>query len=715
MAISFIGQAGAAATTVTVPAHAIGDYIVIAAYRTAITAPTLPAGFKTIVTATGNANSVRIGYKVATSTSDTSGTWTNATVLNCAVYRGVTGVGRTGVAGTGAAGTTTAIPTFTLDNKNGKSWVVAFAGSKQATSQGTPLAGATTLRGTQIGTTSDTMLADTNAGVSTFSATTSANGSSVVSAGASFELLSSDNMSTFADPFNALTLNSTFWTQFTAGSATLTFDATGAKATFPATSSSATDGDINSVVGYDLTGSAAYIHILQNTSGTNNDNNFSLWDSNDNTNVLQWQIEAGSIFAQHQINGIQTNDFSTTYSLTTHAWLRIRESGGTIFWDTAPDASGLPGTWVNRFSIASPIRITNLYFDIGAISFGVDTSAGNFKWINLNPSTAPSAAITQVAATVTATGGTQAIATVNNVAISQLAATVTATGGTQTLLAKQFVTLAQIAGNITATGGTQSIATVNNVAITQAHATLTATGGTQAIATTNFVAISQVGATLTATGGTQTAQTRVTIAQVAGTLTATGGTQSVATSNFVAITQVAATLTATGGTQAAIAAFQANISQVAATITATGGTQAVATVNKVAITQAHATLTATGGTQVVASQRLVNIVQVKAAITATGGTQAVASKTSIALGQLAATLTVRGGTQVMLIPPIFVPLTATLSSFTNDAESTSSTNIADVPSSDTISNVDSPTNQEALDNLGSDAILQSETNEGILG
>lgn len=190
MAISFVGQAGAAATTVTIPAHNIGDYIIIFAYRTAATAPTVPAGYNAVPngTATGNANSFVVGYKVATSTSDTSGTWTNATLLNAVVYRGLLGIG--GAKGqTNAAALTAAIPAITMTNNSGSSWVVAFAGSKQATSQGTPLAGATTLRGTQTGTTSDSVAADTNAGVTSFSATTSANASSVTSSGVALELL----------------------------------------------------------------------------------------------------------------------------------------------------------------------------------------------------------------------------------------------------------------------------------------------------------------------------------------------------------------------------------------------------------------------------------------------------------------------------------------------------------------------------------------------
>lgn len=43
---------------------------------------------------------------------------------------------------------------------------------------------------------------------------------------------------------------------------------------------------------------------------------------------------------------------SIVYDATNHAWLRLREAGGTIYWDTAPDNAGVPGTWTNQASKA---------------------------------------------------------------------------------------------------------------------------------------------------------------------------------------------------------------------------------------------------------------------------------------------------------------------------------------------------------------------------
>ena len=98
--ISRIGSASAEATTITIPAgHHQGDIILIAAFRDGNTTnPSVPAGWTTItVTTDGTTCSTSVGWKIATSNSETSGTWTNATGLMCHVYRGVDHISPFGV------------------------------------------------------------------------------------------------------------------------------------------------------------------------------------------------------------------------------------------------------------------------------------------------------------------------------------------------------------------------------------------------------------------------------------------------------------------------------------------------------------------------------------------------------------------------------------------------------------------------------------------
>lgn len=144
MTISFVGAQGNAGTTVTIPTHQSGDLILIFAYRDGnATAPATPAASGTVPTWTligsggANQNSSNFRYAVATASTTTSGTWTNASELICLVYRGTKLVGTS--AGDGASSTTIAYPALSLNRTDGSSWVVGVAGHRSATNvEGAP-------------------------------------------------------------------------------------------------------------------------------------------------------------------------------------------------------------------------------------------------------------------------------------------------------------------------------------------------------------------------------------------------------------------------------------------------------------------------------------------------------------------------------------------------------------------------------------------------
>lgn len=92
MAISRVGSASAQATTITIPTHQSGDLILIVANRNNAIPATVPSGWVTRTAGFSTGNSVMLGWKLAKSSSETSGTWTNASVLHCVVYRGSAGI-----------------------------------------------------------------------------------------------------------------------------------------------------------------------------------------------------------------------------------------------------------------------------------------------------------------------------------------------------------------------------------------------------------------------------------------------------------------------------------------------------------------------------------------------------------------------------------------------------------------------------------------------
>ena len=146
--ISFIGQATGTTSITTMPTHQAGDLIIIFAYRAGSTsAPTKPSGYTSKATNTAAsvvnaAQAAVVGFKLAASSSETSGTWTNASRIVCHVYRGVDqtiplGGYSTYDIGNNGVETTLTYEACTLQKTDGTSWLAAFAGSIGTSGTGT--------------------------------------------------------------------------------------------------------------------------------------------------------------------------------------------------------------------------------------------------------------------------------------------------------------------------------------------------------------------------------------------------------------------------------------------------------------------------------------------------------------------------------------------------------------------------------------------------
>jgi hypothetical protein len=90
VSITLQGSADSAATSITLPTHAVNDTILILAYRDgSSSALTIPSDFVVVhQSAVGGAGYLVAAFKVAKTTSETSGTWTNASHLIAMVFRG---------------------------------------------------------------------------------------------------------------------------------------------------------------------------------------------------------------------------------------------------------------------------------------------------------------------------------------------------------------------------------------------------------------------------------------------------------------------------------------------------------------------------------------------------------------------------------------------------------------------------------------------------
>lgn len=113
-ALAVVGFASGG-TTVSIPAHLVGDLICIHAYRSNATPATIPGDFTTIISGGASSCSLACGWKIADTTTETSGTWSNANRLLCWVWRTanqVTPIGNVTAAMTNSA-TTITFPAIT--------------------------------------------------------------------------------------------------------------------------------------------------------------------------------------------------------------------------------------------------------------------------------------------------------------------------------------------------------------------------------------------------------------------------------------------------------------------------------------------------------------------------------------------------------------------------------------------------------------------------
>lgn len=84
-----------------------------------------------------------------------------------------------------------------------------------------------------------------------------------------------------------------------------------------------------------------------------------LWDSKNQLEIVVLDVAGGQ-------TGV-----TAAYNATTMAWMRFREANGTLFFDRAPDSSGIPGAWTNIHSVSTRAvfggyPITNCFMEVEA-------------------------------------------------------------------------------------------------------------------------------------------------------------------------------------------------------------------------------------------------------------------------------------------------------------------------------------------------------------
>ncbi|GAA1888236.1 hypothetical protein GCM10009837_07600 [Streptomyces durmitorensis] len=173
-----------------------------------------------------------------------------------------------------------------------------------------------------------------------------------------------------------------------------------------------------------LAGSSAFVQLTlaaaANGATTEAQTTFNIIQATAGTSIaININTVANTIRFESNVGYTDGSAVSLTYSAVTHLWLRIRETGGTLFWDTSTDGSA----WTNRRSISTPAWVTSAVNTVAVemYSWRNNGSTNYAEWDNFNTA-ASSAAVYFGSAALTADGAQTAAATRSIVVASSLTA-----------------------------------------------------------------------------------------------------------------------------------------------------------------------------------------------------------------------------------------------------------------------------------------------------
>jgi hypothetical protein len=209
------------------------------------------------------------------------------------------------------------------------------------------------------------------------------------------------------DPFSGSSVDSTKWNSWTAGGGTVAESGGTLNVSNPVFLSSWSDAGVVSNAPYDLTGSSVTVNMPDGgdaaISGESASSGLVLESTATEPNqwgpVSVWFVsEAGNLTVYWNPGGGVGNRTGPGHLLAfdpvNHAWLRIREVAGTLYFDTS--ANGL--SWTNQYSTADPVLLSSLYVWVWSTVWGPPSTAktAKFAWLNVPQATAGSLALHRV-------------------------------------------------------------------------------------------------------------------------------------------------------------------------------------------------------------------------------------------------------------------------------------------------------------------------------
>lgn len=177
------------------------------------------------------------------------------------------------------------------------------------------------------------------------------------------------------DAFDDGTIDTTKWTVGGVWSAA----SGGACATMPSAGSSLT-----SVNAYSFNQSSIFIETVSYLNGAGAASGaslFRLFNSADSTDYVQFVINppTNQLLMQYVENSAIISSSTITYDATTMRWLRLRESGSSVYFETSPDGT----TWTTRFTSVSQTWVTSVKALIFAAQSGGAATTKCFDNVNI--------------------------------------------------------------------------------------------------------------------------------------------------------------------------------------------------------------------------------------------------------------------------------------------------------------------------------------------
>jgi hypothetical protein len=187
-----------------------------------------------------------------------------------------------------------------------------------------------------------------------------------------------NSVSTLRDDFADGSIAATWITSET-GSATAAETSGQARLTLPSSIVGSHVASWRSAAVYDLTGDSFYWNIGTMVSTSVAATALMDLRLSDNLNALRWTQTSGTLKAQTIVAGVATDRYSVAWNAATYKYLRIRESGGNVLFDSSSNGTA----WTNRASVAAPFAVTELLVTF-AVLCGNLASPGSLRLDDVN-------------------------------------------------------------------------------------------------------------------------------------------------------------------------------------------------------------------------------------------------------------------------------------------------------------------------------------------